>query len=331
MRKIHTLLLLVVTLLAFYSCKNDLNILAPYKDIPVVYGLMDQSDSAHYIRINKAYLGPGNAITMASNYDSINYPTGTLSVQIKEIDPSGNPLNNYTLIPDSSIPVAPGTFSYPKQVLYKIKAVFNQANTYNLTITNKKTGKTVTGSTGLLPDISFTGTSNEIITDPQFSPSYGTYPTSITWNSNGIAPIYQFTIRFFYTETNGSNVTSKYADWVFAPITSTSGAGFPMQVSYFLSDFLQFLKGTIAVNPVITRTADSLHFIFTMGSSDLNTYIELSQPSLGIDQNTPSFSDVTNGIGLFTARHVSTYSKTSFSGRTIDSLRLSPTTAPLNF
>src|ERR1700722_992454 len=91
-------------ILLFIACNNKLNIDAPYKDITVVYGLLDQNDSAHYIRINKAFLGIGNALTMAQQYDSINYPTGTLTVILKDFDVNGDsttiPLN-----PTMSIPV----------------------------------------------------------------------------------------------------------------------------------------------------------------------------------------------------------------------------------
>lgn len=94
--------------------------------------------------------------------------------------------------------------------------------------------------------------------------------------------------------------------------------------------FLQIVKSLIPVDPSVTRTADSLRLVFTSGSDDFNTYIQLSQPSLGIDQDVPSFSDVKNGIGIFTSRHTQTKTKT-LAPALIDSLINSPTTASLNF
>ena len=38
------------------SCSKDFKIDAPYKDITIVYGLLNISDTAHYVIIHKAFL-----------------------------------------------------------------------------------------------------------------------------------------------------------------------------------------------------------------------------------------------------------------------------------
>ena len=35
------------------SCSEDFQLTEPYKDIPVIYGLLNRADTAHYIRIHK--------------------------------------------------------------------------------------------------------------------------------------------------------------------------------------------------------------------------------------------------------------------------------------
>src|SRR5579872_6243382 len=117
MKKIISFCIIAILLLA---CNNKLNILLPYKDITVVYGLLDQSDSVHYIRINKAFEGNGNAQVMAQQYDSINYPPGTLSVSLQDYN-NGTLVRTIKLDTTYSIPVSPGVFSYPKQVEYYTK------------------------------------------------------------------------------------------------------------------------------------------------------------------------------------------------------------------
>src|SRR5690242_20706024 len=86
MKKSISAFLFALAALAYTGCKNDLNVLAPYKDIPVVYGLLDQKDSVHYIRVNKAFEGSGDAYTMAKQYDSINYAYGTITVQLQDVN-----------------------------------------------------------------------------------------------------------------------------------------------------------------------------------------------------------------------------------------------------
>jgi len=325
------LVLFAIAAFSFFSCNNDLKILAPYKDIPVVYGLLDQSDTAHYIRVNKAFLGLGNAYTMASNYDSTNYPIGQISVQIQDYDQSGNLVGTYSLTPDSSIPVDPGTFPYPHQVLYKTKAKLNVNDTYSLTVTNEHTGKVASGSTLLMTDANII---SPWISSQYFSLSWlSNYPTKMQWNTSSGARIYQYTVRFFYYEKDIASGTGseKYVDWVFPTLSASSiSGGIPMEYDYTGQGFLQFLKGYIAVNSGVTRTADSVRLYFTSGSDDLYTYIQLSQPSLGINQEKPFYSDVKNAVGIFTSRHVQTFKKV-FTVIELDSIRLDPITSNLNF
>src|SRR5580693_7557175 len=106
---------LFLSILVCTSCNNDLKILAPYKDITVVYGLIDQNDTVHYIRINKAFEGIGNAYTMAMQYDSIYYPVGNISAVIEDSSPTTNSIvNTLKLDTTTTIPLSPGVFSYPK-------------------------------------------------------------------------------------------------------------------------------------------------------------------------------------------------------------------------
>src|SRR5437764_4127391 len=52
---IRRILLLLPVLCLLASCSEDFTVGAPYKAITVVYGIMDVGDTAHYIRIQKAY------------------------------------------------------------------------------------------------------------------------------------------------------------------------------------------------------------------------------------------------------------------------------------
>ncbi|MBS1689466.1 MAG: hypothetical protein JSS96_12130, partial [Bacteroidetes bacterium] len=66
---------LAIGLLICSSCSEKFKVAAPYKSITVAYGLMDMSDTAHYVRIQKAFLDENkSAITMAQNPDSNYFP-----------------------------------------------------------------------------------------------------------------------------------------------------------------------------------------------------------------------------------------------------------------
>jgi len=331
MQKNKYLFIAILVATTIWGCKNDLNVLAPYKSIPIVYGLMDQSDTAHYIRLNKSFLGNGNAFTMAQQFDSIYYPRKDITVQIQDVNTYGI-VATVTLTPDSSIPVAPGTFSYPKQILYKTKYTLNPYDTYNLIVTDERTGKLLTsGSTTLLTDVAFGG---NFATIPNIPMSFfETAPSTISWSNVQNGRIYQMTFRFFYYDSLPStHGVEKYIDWVFPAQTSSSlqAGSVTMVYNYTGQGFLQFVKNSIPVIAGAYRRADSIGVIFTTGSDDLNTYIQLSQPSLGINQDPPTFSDVKNGVGIYSARHTQNFKK-SFSATVRDSIVMNALTAPLNF
>src|SRR5947207_9325485 len=65
----------VIILSVFYaSCSTDFNVTTTWKDITIVYGLLDASDTAQYIKVGKAFLDPStSALTIAQNPDSLYY------------------------------------------------------------------------------------------------------------------------------------------------------------------------------------------------------------------------------------------------------------------
>ena len=63
MKNLFWILTLIVGL--FSSCETDFELNAPYKTIPVVYGLLDQSLDTQFVKINKSYLANENNANFA--------------------------------------------------------------------------------------------------------------------------------------------------------------------------------------------------------------------------------------------------------------------------
>src|SRR5437763_8212539 len=94
MRKLSAAVIILSVLYA--SCSTDFNVTTTWKDITIVYGLLDASDTAQYIKVGKAFLDPStNALTIAQNPDSLYYKelnvalydniTGT-TIQLEKVD-----------------------------------------------------------------------------------------------------------------------------------------------------------------------------------------------------------------------------------------------------
>ena len=67
------LFLVLIASITFLSCNSDIDLTAPYEDITIVYGLLDQTEDIQYIRINKSFLGDAPLADMASVRDSVEY------------------------------------------------------------------------------------------------------------------------------------------------------------------------------------------------------------------------------------------------------------------
>src|SRR5690606_31684114 len=68
------------------SCKNELKLNAPYKEMPSIYAVLCPQEEVQVIRINKVFLGEGDANVMAKVHDSVNYPAGELEVSLTRFE-----------------------------------------------------------------------------------------------------------------------------------------------------------------------------------------------------------------------------------------------------
>ena len=76
---------LASALLSTVACKNDLNPVEGRKDIPVIFGAISITDTATYIRVEKAFADPTkSALDIAQIPDSLYYDDATVTlVKIK--------------------------------------------------------------------------------------------------------------------------------------------------------------------------------------------------------------------------------------------------------
>ncbi|MBK8555265.1 MAG: hypothetical protein IPL65_05590 [Lewinellaceae bacterium] len=67
------------------TCSNDFEITAPWKSYPVVYAFLSAQDTAHYVRIEKAFLSPDkSALAVAQIADSLYYPVDAINVYLQK-------------------------------------------------------------------------------------------------------------------------------------------------------------------------------------------------------------------------------------------------------
>jgi hypothetical protein len=311
------LTILSLSLLIFSSCSTDFEINGDWQDITIVYGLMNQNDSNTYLKINKAFLGDGDILMMAQNEDSCEYQH-PLEVKIEEYNSNNNLVKTFYLDTTSVYNKEPGLFYYPKQVLYKA-LTFNQLNidnTYKLVIHNPSSGNTFYGQTILVSPFTI-----EIPKPSQKIMGFSTEGTGkVRWKTAKNGRRYQLMIRFNYKEVpvSGGDTAYKSVDWLFPSYKSAYLEGNEeMEMPYSNPYFYDLLRSKITANPDVNRFIGkkghseldfgAIEFIFSVASDELSTFLDVYEPSTGIVQEKPEYTNLSSVndskvLGIFSSR-----------------------------
>jgi hypothetical protein len=319
-----------------YSCSTDFNINADWQEIAVVYCLLNQNDSVHYVKVTKAFLGDGNAFTMAANPDSSTYGPDlevTMEERINNVQHQFWHLDTVTVFNKE-----PGIFSYPKQLVYKFEGTLDtldQNTKYYLTIKNKKNGKLIYSQSPLVHNFS--------IVKPmtgQLAVFHASNSVQVKWQTGVYGKLYQVVIRFNYWEKNintPNDSTMLHVDWSLGTYTSVGIQGDEdLTTSYSGNAFLSFLKDNIAHyagddDEYVRHVAyPNVEFIFTVAADEFYTYMEVNKPASGIVTEKPEYTNISNGIGIFSSRFEKSV-KLSMHPTSLDSLYHGHYTKDLGF
>lgn len=326
MKKI--LLFLLPAVLCFtVSCDNTIEMEAPYKEIGVIYGLLNPADSIQYVRIQKAFLGKGNANTMAQISDSSYYPD-ILDVRLLRIK-NGSTLSSFPLTRFVGPPKDEGVFPSDPNILYKTngETIFRDSE-YKIVVTNTQTGHVFYAQTPIVDSIRVLRPNNsELIrwSNPN--------PVTIEYIPTPNGKVYNLTIRFHYTEQDLSvGVTeNKFIDWVFPNEIVDN----PLNLSSIRREidgekFYEFVGQKLKAGNYL-RIAGNLDFIFTAGEKFLANYININSSSTTVLTTPPYYSNVTGGTGIFSSRYIQKLVNRQMDAASKDLLESSPYTSDLGF
>ena len=311
MKRVLTFLFASILLL---NCDNTLYINDDYKVTPVVYGILDQNADSQFVRLHRTYLGEEGIAAGFNEADSLYFDTATL--YLKELNQDGSQRNLWVM-QEISAQMDSGVYTADQHRLYATNAPISAQYNYKLT--------------GFIPgQDNFTATTPVVgdfdITKPKgFQKiSFGIRDADFSWDAAKNAIIYQGYIIFRYKEAPRNNpLDSTIVELVYAlPMktgTSTSGSGsFTTSLSY--DAYFRFLRNNIGTSTTMVRVFKGIDVEVFAGADDLATYINVNQPSTGIVQEKPLFTNVEGGIGLFSSRTSQRKVNVSLSASSLDSL-----------
>lgn len=341
MKKIFLFIVVIAGAIFYPSCSNDIDLTSEWKDIPIVYGLISKSDSANYIRVEKAFIDNNiSALELAQIPDSLYYDN--ITVQIRSTDPN-NPVTFDLNRVDGNLKGfvrEEGIFANTPNYLYELILPVGEElvgfQEYELVINRGDDSDLVTATALIVDDID--------IRDPDSDPltadavNWVRYGMEVGWRGSNGAEIFDVTIFLNIEEKDLSNPANDRILTLEWKIEENMPAVYVqnqvrMDTRLNKVDLFQYLSNRLEKNPSIVRKFKSFDILVTGGGGELNDYISAGNANTGITstQVIPTYSNLSEGYGIFSSRNSQFQQGYVLNASTIDSIQNNSLTQDLNF
>jgi mannose-6-phosphate isomerase-like protein (cupin superfamily) len=324
MKTYYHLILFVFFGAFFASCSTDVELYTDYKDVAIIYGLLNYQSDTNYIKITRAFCGtnddPINAHEVALIADSSNYP-GKLETRLVELkstigsqyEPTGREfvLDTMTIHDKEE-----GTFYSPDQKVYYTTEQLNASTNgsrykYRLKVV-KPDGDTVTAQTTMVGDEEFrilSGSAN-------FQLGHTNAMGKIVFRADGMASLYDVKVRFNYSEQHvGEEMKWKHVSRSFGTKTIDKylleeGTENTYYLQYSLNWLFNALESAIGSDtvvdgnhPNVVRHIGGFVISISAGGDDMSMYYSANQAQLNSPMSLVSlYTNIDGGYGLFSSR-----------------------------
>lgn len=278
----------------FNSCSTDVDIYADYKEISIVYGLLDSDSDTTFLKVTKAFSGPGNALIFAQNADSSNYQY-KLDVKLKGIK---NGVENQTITFDTitlnTKQAGDSIFYYPKQLVYYTTETLSDENNYQLEINRK--GDIISSETDMISSfsISYPNRTINFIGDKE-----------INWKSGDNGKRYEVRLIFNYKELMPNSIDTTFGKiemYMGSRKAETLNGGESLYIPYSGDMFYSAVAGELEEVLNIKRWAGKVDVVISSASQEFDTYLEVNSGNTGLLSEVPVYTNINGGYGIFASR-----------------------------
>ena len=297
----------------FGSCSTKVNLYADYKDVPIIYGLIDVTQDTNYVKIVRAFCGtndnPIDASQVALIADSSNYP-GKLDARIMEYRASVNgpysPTGRVIVLDTMTIHnKQTGAFYAPDQKVYYTAERFKQNTTstrYKYRLVVAKGNDTISAETGIVGGENFSIYSHSVT----FNPEPGNKTGKVLFKPADNAALYEVKMVFNFKEKRpGQDTVRRQVSWSLGQKSASelTTENMVYVVSYGQGLLFNILRDAIGDDTQnVDRFIDNFVIQLAAGGEELFNYIQVNSPSEGISQTIPDYTNINGGYGVFSSR-----------------------------
>lgn len=314
------------------ACSTNIDIFADYKQVPIVYSLLDARADTNYVKITRAFYAPDDTYLVAANPDSSNYP-GRLDVRLVEYC-NGDSIREIILDTITVHNKNEGIFYAPSQKLYYTAEPLNQNNgtkyRYHYKLKAVLPSRVLTSETDIVGNGRFGVQSLAV----NFSKEYFGTNRPFLFHPATNAYIYQVTMSFTFNEQrtpDGDTIPrtftwdiGTYSDEYLASHMDNDFYVFTYRPESFHAKLKEFVGNDSTIEGVRRYLTDyPVEVTITAGGEKLRQYIYNNDASNGFSPGDPEFSLVDGGYGVFSSR-MTAKGKVRLAGETVPELLAMP-------
>jgi len=346
--KIKILSLFALLSILIIACESDFDLTTDWKEVTVIYGMLNENDDAHYIRVHKAFLDEnvsGSEIALIA--DSV-YHEGEIQVDLVQISADGNETSftctrvdaadeGFTMDP---ITEDQGAFATDPYYLYKSTISLDNSSRYRVEVLRNE--QVIANSEmGLIGELKIIqpNTTLEPPTQVNLSLNAG-YKVRWLYADNG--EIYTLNMIMTYREIPSNGDPEEIKELVFPLARNkfptenerdfTGNFSNAMEVVITKAFFQSHILANIEVNPFVDRDIMHFDFEFAVGGEEIRYAQESAAAQSGITSSQAitiytnvyqGNTQVEPGAGLFTSQFDSTLNEIAVHNATKDTLHCS--------
>jgi len=333
--KVNRIIPILFVLLTLGACSTDFELEAEWQDIPIVYGFISIQDTAHYVRVEKAFLEPGgNALEIAKIADSIYYGPDEITVMLENIETAESFTMERVDGTNEGYPKEDGLFATEPNILYKLptEALDLQGG--------EPIRLTIVRDDGLEPVVAETQVSGPMDSIPnsftKITRWLYTQDQTFGWQADPNNKLFDLRFLINYREfpnDNPSAIEEKQLIWIVNDAIVNEDDDDRLAYKVRGLQFYNYIGQNIPVNDGVTRIFDSFDVVITGTGPELFEFLRLKEANSGITsaQNIPTYTNVEGGLGLLSSRYQLTRTGIRLAEDARDSLSNGIYTKDLNF
>lgn len=298
---------ILLATLMMVGCEVEFSPNADWKDVPVVYCVLDQDDDTTWVRVERCYLSEGDIYQFGTNSDSINYPAGSLQVSLIALR-NGTPVDSIAF-DTTTANHNDGLFVSSRQPLYcaNTRRRLMEDCAYELRIR-----RTVDGSMLAKARTNLITKRNEghVVTSPNDNKVFGFSVTkycSIEWKGLDRARMYQPIVRFFYQVDNDTMYLDLPCSQVVSVPRIDSSTAPNYSVQYGKDAFLTSVYEAFKDDNTPKGYLKIFDIYITACNEDLYAYMTSVAAGSNLEQSHEIYTNIEGGLGVFASRrtHIS--------------------------